>query len=468
MALSPRPAPLPFCVRKSTGEPMAGADTAGIARHLTAETVAPVRRAAGSKVLALAPGIDAADLGQAGWGVLFAASVPADIRAALRPLLEHRAEQAGALYRCFDGVRCCGPDESARRWVAENGGDFFAPDPAEGVPFYLLLVADPEEVSFEFQYDLDLSYAVGRVWFDTVEAFARYAASVVAQEEEAVPRRPRRIGVVATRHTGDAATQMFHDLVAKPLLDGAGAIPAIGEREAFERVALLAGDATRRQVLDLLTDGDGAPAILFTGSHGLGLDRGDRSLVAEQGAMVCADWTGSGTGPITADQIIAGRDLPDAAQVTGMIHFMFACYGGGCPQYDNFAHMAEAPAQIAEKPFVAALPNALLAHSAGSALAVIAHVERAWTYSFFDEFGQPRPNLFRHVLAGLARGERVGKAVDGANGYWAVHSTRLAELQHQALHDPDIDEDTLAAVWVARDDARNIVVLGDPAVRLQL
>ncbi|SFG11714.1 Peptidase family C25 [Novosphingobium sp. CF614] len=465
------PSPLPFCVGKTSGEAYPAATPEELDRHLSAPVPAPKRTPAsfsGGKDFAIASGLDPNDLRSAGWGVLFGATVSDAIRDALKPLLDWRAQQAEANYRCFDGSQRCREGQSARLWVAEQNGDFQAADPRDGLPFYLLLVADPAEIPFEFQYDLDLNYAVGRLWFDDAGHFARYARSVVEQEQAAAARRPRRIGLVATRHEYDQATQMLHDLVARPLNEGTAAHPPIGAPAIVDRDCLLGPQATKQALLDMLETGDGAPAILFTGSHGLGLDANDPALIAEQGAMVCADWAGGGHGPITASQILAGRDISAAAQVAGMIHFMFACYGGGCPRYDNFARTSTSPAQIADKPFIASLPQALLAHENGSALAVIAHVERAWAYSFLNEFGQPKIAMFRNILTELANGARVGQAVDGANAYWANHSTRLAELQFQAQNDPDIDAETLGAVWIARDDARNMIVLGDPAVRARV
>ena len=45
-----------------------------------------------------------------------------------------------------------------------------------------MIVAPPDEIPFEFQFGLDLNWAVGRLWFDDEAEFGRYAESVVAYE----------------------------------------------------------------------------------------------------------------------------------------------------------------------------------------------------------------------------------------------------------------------------------------------
>ena len=75
---------------------------------------------------------------------------------------------------------------------------------------------------------------------------------------------------------------------------------------------------------------------------------------------------------------------------------------------------------------------------------------------------------FRDVLGRLMRGQRIGSATDNFNLRWAGLSAELAEVMVDARQGHPVDMDKLAMAWVARDDARNYIVLGDPAVRLRV
>ena len=65
------------------------------------------------------------------------------------------------------------------------------------------------------------------------------------------------------------------------------------------------------------------------------------------------------------------------AKLHGFVAFLFACYGAGKPAYDHFlTERNHDPLAIAEEAFVAALPQRLLAHPGGGALAVQVRVEQ--------------------------------------------------------------------------------------------
>jgi len=463
-------------VSATTGKPLNDLSDDTIAAEVgKAKPAGPAEKAqaarvegAGERAFAVGEGLDGNNLEDAGWGVIFAPGIDQKIKDALQPLIDRRKELGANPLVIYDqdGYR---PGETAFDWLKRRGTRLDVVDPNQGVPFYLLIVAPPDVIPFEFQYTLDLYWAVGRLWFDTPDEFRRYAESVVRYEKAAEVPTKRQVAIFAPEHEFDAATQLFNRQVAVPMRDGTGLKPVpVGQRQKFKLQSLLADDATKNGLARILR-GDipgGAPAVLFSGGHGMAFDLGDARQIDKQGALVCQD--GDRSGAITADHWFAASDVPADAKVHGLIHFMFACYGGGMPELDNFDRMNAAPKRIADKPFLSKLPQALLAHNEGGALAAIAHVERAWAYSFQSDKGGAQVQGFREVLARLLNGDRVGQATDTFNMRWAALSTRLAELQVDLQHGADVPLKMLGQFWIARDDARNFMILGDPAVQLRV
>lgn len=160
-------------------------------------------------------------------------------------------------------------------------------------------------------------------------------------------------------------------------------------------------------------------------------------------------------------------------RLDGLIAFFFACYGGGTPKMDDFGHLTPgAHAQVAPCPFVAALPKTLLGRPNG-ALAVIGHVERAWTYSFVWGQAGRQLDVFESAISSLLAGRRVGAAMEWFNTRYAELSSDLTiaiEDRRAERVRPEAETQSgdleLAGMWTANNDARSYAVLGDPAVRL--
>ena len=241
----------------------------------------------------------------------------------------------------------------------------------------------------------------------------------------------------------------------------------VGRRQKFA-IQPFVGDPATKDTLQRIWTGSidrGPPALLFTGGHGKSFRADDPRQAESQGALICQDWPSYGQ--VQRDQYFDASDLGAGARVHGLVHFLFACYGGGWPENDSFRRMESTPKPISPRPMMTRQPQALLAHPAGGALAVLAHVDRAWAYSFRAS-KNAQIQGFRDVIGRIMRGERLGQATDQFNIRWAALSTKLSETLDQSRMGRQVDPRNLVNQWVARDDARNYVLFGDPAVRLRV
>ncbi|HEV7505225.1 MAG TPA: hypothetical protein VGS07_09960 [Thermoanaerobaculia bacterium] len=426
------------------------------------ELQAWVARGEGKARRGLKEGLDPGKLDEAGWGVIFASGADSEpLREALAPLLELRRAQAGKRQERFfrelvgdDGYR---EGESKVAFLARHGA---GPGPAnpETMPYYLLLVGDPEAIPFSFQYQLDVQYAVGRLCFDTLDEYRSYAESVVLAETGGSGRRQRAC-FFAPANPGDPVTGSTSAHLAQPVAAGVRR-----DQPGWSVETVLGDEATRGRLGDLL---DEAPAFLFAACHGLGFAAGDSEQRERQGALVCQDWPGPGPGRIDREHYFAAEDVGEQADVHGLVAFCFACFGAGTPRWDEFTRKSQGRRELSSSgSFMGRLPQRLLGHPRGGALAVVGHVDRAWGFSLVWPDAGPQITAFESTLRRLLDGQPVGWAMEFFNQRYAELASDLAAEVEALGFGKKLDETVIADLWTASHDARNYTIVGDPAVRV--
>src|SRR5574337_560319 len=272
---------------------------------------------------AVKEGVDEADLSQTGWGVIFAFAdkdkTPA-IREALQPLLDWRRSQAAKrkehYYQEYVGPKAYRPDEKKNDFLKRHG---VGPGPAdpEKMPYYLLVVGDPETIPYIFQYQLDVQYAVGRIHFDTPEEYAQYARNVVLAEQQAA-FLARRAVFFGAANPDDQATQLSAEKLIKPV------VAELTKKPDWDVKTYAPEQSTKEQLASLLGGGTESPSLLFTATHGMAFPLDDPRQFKHQGALLCQNWPGpqAWRKPIPEDFYFSGRSEEHTSELQSPLNLV--------------------------------------------------------------------------------------------------------------------------------------------------
>ena len=433
---------------------------------------------------------NAGDLAQQRWAVVVPEGpVGERLRHLVEPLAARRAQEQGAevlTVRVPPGMSA----EAAMRWRKDVYPGIYEHREYRR-PRYLLILGDMDQVSMDTQQVLALDGLPGRLSGSSDDAYLAYVDKVLAWERAPSPHsRPRSL--FYTVHDGSGATVSGYDKLVRPCFAHCEEVWRT-ERSHFPAAAVL--DAGSRhepdpgELLGLAAASD--PTVLFSLSHGLGPPRRrpwtPPQARARQGAM----HFGSAGALMPAD-IGTGPFLP------GGLWLYFACFGAGTPSQSAYHHWLAMLEQRGMKGlgplravldgldreggFTSGMARAALANPDGP-LAVIGHVDLAWSYSY-EELragedgrvrGSNRAEGFFDLLARMVKGERVGVTVLDLQRNLTTVSTELNQRYDRCKregHEPEGaspgDQLTLGNLWMQRQDLLGYVILGDPAARLPL
>jgi hypothetical protein len=423
----------------------------GAPEPLSSDLYAKKRRKDRGQGRGAVDGVDTANLAQAGWCVVFAAGFDPEVDKKLKPLLDLRKDQAGKLFRRVEYSKPDGKRDFLKNCGAAETGPA---NPAQ-LPYYLLLVGGPEDIPFTVQYELAVQYAVGRIYFGKdLERYEAYAKAVVAAETGLVTVDP--CAAFLGTET-DTTTQESSSQLVQPLAE------TFAKTQAAWDVEYLIGESAYKSDLKNLLTRPKAPAMLMTASHGVAYPCGDDRQVPYQGSLILQDWEGRGR--VETGMCFSADDV-DGLNTSGMISIHFACFSGATPKDNQFFGYTPSKAgldkYLAPEPFLSALPSRLLANGT---LAAVGHVDTAFSTTFRQGASTA---VFQDVLGKLAKGGRIGEAMDDFSLRHAELSVGLTvTLDNEQRSKLEVRED-LAWRWLQNNDARNYFVTGDPAVKLPL
>jgi hypothetical protein len=296
--------------------------------------------------------------------------------------------------------------------------------------------------------------------FDTVGEYRRYAESVVRAEMGQAPR-PRRVVLFSPTYSREPAAHMVQEHLIQPLRQ------YLSEQHLDWQTLLFSPEEATKKRLGELLGGPATPALLFVASHGMAFPISDPRQLPQQGALLCQDWPGPinwGNKPITPEFYFTAADVDETADLLGTVMFFWAAYSVGTPSRTLDMNTGSYEREVAPQPFVAHLPQRLLSHPAGGALAVLGMTDLNWSLSYLEDRNTSNPSNFINTMRLLVQGYPVGLAMEYFNQRYAE---LLADLQGAARESDGRDFDReLAHLRLVVHDARNYAMVGDPAVRL--
>jgi len=382
---------------------------------------------------------------EAGWGLVINKS-DKDLLEYLKPLIERRK---GKVYYYNNEA----PYEFIEKYLSWDA-DYTK------MPYYILIVGSIKSVPLELQYLLDVRHSVGRIYFDDLNDYKLYIKKLI----EFKPNKDFSVMFFSPIHSEDDPTYYSSKYLVKPLVE------ILTGGEDLEEVRVLEGEKATEENLFKSLEGQRAN-ILFTASHGLGLPKKHPDKKILQGAIVCQDVELNRNLLKSNKGLITGLDIKERSLNCDLL-FMFGCYTAGTLKDSDFKFWVPEDVknsleefEASKEDFIAYLPQKLLADPKGP-VAVVAHIDPAWVFSFMNEYqNSQRLEPFKNSLPRLIGGVPVGRSVRDFNLRYATLSVALLNYVLDHIEKSEkLNPLSLSNIWVTRQDAQNYIILGDPLV----
>ena len=422
-----------------------------------------------------------------GWGVLWPEG-RAELRAHVADLVAWRQAQIGRSWREAGRPE---PPPQVLEFGLPAGWDvatFVAKQlrvrPTWDQPKFLLILGDIDGIGVGFQQDLCAYAHVGRLVFQDKAGYQRYVAKLIAHEKaEALEQSPRLLTWSAWSGEPKGALKAGEEFLFGPLLQAAQD-PRQDLPFAPKRV-IRCGPKTAEKTWERLRAlaAEPVPTVLLSLSHGQGdAAWSDADKRALQGRLALGDGV-----------MLAPESLGEGVFLPGGVWFLYACFGGGTPVESVYGRWLRELRDVdptyridavlrsfslADPPFVAKTPQVALGNALGP-LAVFAHIDLAFCYAFQADKGQElRPDgasaregvaLLRELLGLIGGGARVGRVMSHLHQSLAAIDQAL--LAFYGGEDGELGQERRWARglhWMARQDIRAFVLLGDPAARMRV
>jgi len=184
-----------------------------------------------------------------------------------------------------------------------------------------------------------------------------------------------------------------------------------------------------------------------------------------EGAIITADWPGfkHWRGPLRSEHLFSSDDVATTGDLQGAIFFLLACSSAGAWAVESFMFPSTEKPQPQGEDFVASLPKKLLGSAPGGALAVIGHIGTTWQMSLEWADAGLQPQTISTLLRSLMAGQPVGMAMHSLTRRYAELACVMIDLVADDLSVSSADR---SHMWAATMDARDYIILGDPAVNI--